>query len=121
MFKTTQQDFYNQFVKTMSALPKTPEDVKTLAEKVKNVYMAEAKNVTEAIKTYQKAATGDATVNEITDANRKAKSATECARFAAFMTIPGAIFMIPALSKIQLELGAGDFVPDRIKQEFDLQ
>lgn len=42
------------------------------------------------------------------------------ARFAALMSIPGAIFMIPALSKLEIELDAGDIIPDSVRQEFGI-
>ena len=42
------------------------------------------------------------------------------ARFAALMAIPGAIFMIPALDKIELALDAGDIIPDSVRKEFNL-
>ena len=119
MFKTP-QEFYKMATESFAKLPKTPADVKEVAEKVKNVYTAEAAKASEMLKTFQKATTGDASVNEIAVANKQAQSLMVTARFAALMAIPGAIFMIPALNKIELELGASDIIPDSVRKEFNL-
>jgi CHASE3 domain sensor protein len=70
---TTPQDYFKAVQDTFAALPKTPEDVKATLEKTKNVIDAEAANVKEVISTYNKASTGDASINEISLANKKAK------------------------------------------------
>lgn len=119
MFKT--QDVYAEFAKNLAAFPKTPEDFKTVFEKSKNVYTSEAQKVASAMKTFQKAATGDASVNEIAAANKDAMSVAKTVRFAAFMSVPGAIFMVPTLAKMHAEMGVNDFVPESVKKEFDLQ
>ena len=121
MFTTsTMQDAFDQSQKFFKSLPKTPEETKVVLEKVKNVYTKEAKKAADVVKTYQKAATGDASPNEIAIANKQAKSLMVTARFAALMSIPGAIFMIPALSKLELELDAGDIIPDSVRKEFNI-
>lgn len=117
---TTPQELYKMATDSFAALPKTPTDVKVVLDKVKNVYTAEAKKASEMVKTFQKATTGDASVNEIAIANKQAQSLMVTARFAALMSIPGAILMIPALSKIELELDAFDIIPDSVRREFDL-
>lgn len=120
MFKTTPQEYYKLATDSFAALPKSPEDVKAVLEKVKNVYTVEAAKVSNIVKTYQKATTGDASVNEISIANKQAKDLMVIARFAALMAIPGAILMLPALNKLELELDAVDFIPDSVKREFNL-
>lgn len=117
---TTPQEFYKIATDSFSKLPKSQEEVKVVMEKVKNVYTTEAKKASEMVKTFQKATTGDASVNEIAAANKHAQSLMVTARFAALMSIPGAIFMIPALRKIELELTDFDLIPDSVRQEFDL-
>jgi len=119
MFKTP-QEFYKMATESFAALPETQADVKEVLDKVKNVYTTEATKASEMIKTFQKATTGDASVNEIAVANKQAQSLMVTARFAALMAIPGAIFMIPALSKIELALDAGDIIPDSVRKEFNL-
>lgn len=118
--KSTYQDMFDQSQKFYNSIPKTEKEIKDFLEKVKNVYTKEAKKTSEVVSTYQKAATGDASPNELSLANKKAQSLMVTARFAALMSIPGAIFMIPALSKLELELDAMDFIPDSVRQEFDL-
>jgi hypothetical protein len=121
MFTTsTMQDAFEQSQKFFKSLPKTTEETKAFLEKVKNVYTKEAKKAADVIKTYQKVATGDASVNEIAIANKQAQSLMVTARFAALMAIPGAIFMIPALSKIEIELDADDIIPDSVRREFGI-
>jgi len=120
MFKTTPQEYFKMATESFAALPKSQKDVKEVLEKVKNVYTTEAANASKMFKTFQKATTGDASVNEIAEANKQAQSLMVTARFAALMAIPGAIFMIPALNKLELELDAVDFIPDSVKREFNL-
>jgi len=115
---TTPQEFYKMATDSFAALPKSQKEVTEVLEKVKNVYKAEAASAAEMIKTFQKAATGDASINEIGEANKKAQALVVATKFAALMTIPGAIFMIPALSKLELELNVGDFIPDSARREF---
>lgn len=116
----TPQEFYKMVSDSVAALPRSQEDVKVVLNKVKNVYTAEATKANEMLKTFQKATTGNASVNEIAVANKQAQSLMVTARFAALMSIPGAILMIPALSKIELELDAVDIIPDSVRREFNL-
>lgn len=117
---TTPQEFYKMATDSFAALPKSQKDVGEVLNKVKNVCTAEAAKASEMFKTFQKATTGDASVNEIAEANKAAQSLMVTARFAALMAIPGAILMIPALSKIELALDAGDIIPDSVRKEFNL-
>ncbi|HEY6435210.1 MAG TPA: hypothetical protein VIY47_01355, partial [Ignavibacteriaceae bacterium] len=67
----TQQEFQKVSTECFASIPKTPDDVKELMNKVKTVYTKEAKKVAEVIKTYQKAVVGDASPNEIAVANKQ--------------------------------------------------
>jgi len=116
---TTPQDYFKAVQDTFAALPKTPEDVKATLEKTKNVIDVEAANVKEVISTYNKASTGDASINEISLANKKAKDLFVAARFATVMAVPGAVFALPILAKVAEEYNF-DFVPASVKKEFNI-
>ena len=119
MFKF-QEEFYKKVTESVATLPKTSEEIKSVLEKVKNVVITETKRANKIMDTYRKAATGDASVNEIAIANKNVKDVVCAARFATIMSIPGAIFMIPTLDKIHLDLGIEDFIPESVKKEFNL-
>lgn len=116
---TTPQEFFNLSQDYLKLFPKSEKDVKELAEKAKSVYLTEAKKATEVYQTYQKAAAGGASVNEIADANKKAQDLMVTARFAAFLALPGAIFALPVATKIAKEVGV-DFIPASVAKEFSL-
>lgn len=116
---TTPQDYYNAFQATFAALPKTPEDVKAILEKTQRVVQAETENVKTVVSTYNKAASGDASINEIVAANKKAKELAVTARFAAVMALPGAVFALPILTKIAEEYDF-DFIPASVRKEFEV-
>lgn len=116
---TTPQDFYTQATKYFSAFPKTAEELQSFADKSKAVIDAETKNVKEVIVTYNKALKGDASINEISAANKKAQELAVSARFAAIMAMPGGIFMIPALVEASKEYNF-DFIPASVAKEFDI-
>lgn len=116
---TTPQDYFKAFQDTFAAFPKTPEDVKAVVEKTQRVVEAEAENVKSVISTYNKAASGDASINEISAANKKAKELLVTARFATVMAVPGAVFALPILSKIAEEYDF-DFIPASVKKEFEV-
>ena len=118
MFTTT-QDYFKAVQDSFSALPKTQEEMMAVLEKTKNVVDAETANVKEVISIYNKAASGDASMNEITQANKKAQELFVAARFAAVMALPGAIFALPILSKMADEFSV-DFVPASVKKEFSI-
>ena len=114
----SQQQFQKVATECFEMVPKNPEQAKELMNKVKIVYTKEAKKVSEVMEIYKKAATGDATANDLAVANKKLQAIGVASRFAALMTIPGAIFMIPALSHIELEIDQFDLLPDSVRQEF---
>jgi hypothetical protein len=110
-----------EFAKTAAeSVPRTPQQAVEVLKKVQAAYQKEITNAGEVVTSYQRAATGDATPNEIASANKKAKKAMVAARFAALMALPGAIFMIPALNQIDLSIIDDDLVPDSVKEQFGL-
>ena len=121
MFKTikTPEEYVKMSTEYFSAFPKTIEEVKTVLEKTKNVYETEAENAKSVITTYTKASRGDASINEIATANKKAQSLMVAARFATIMSMPGAIFALPLLTKMSDEYSF-DLIPASVKAEFDL-
>lgn len=116
---TTPQDYFKAVQDTFATFPKTQEDVKAIGERVQAVITAETENVKAVISTYNKAVSGDASINEISSANKKAKELLVTARFAAVMAFPGAIFALPMLAKIAEEYDF-DFVPASVKKEFNI-
>lgn len=116
MFTTQQdllkisQDFYKSF-------PKTENEFRTAAQKVKNIYLAEAEKSAQVARICIKAASGDATANEIADASKKAQELAVAARFAAFLSLPGAVFALPVAIKAAKELDI-DFIPNSVIREF---
>jgi hypothetical protein len=115
----TPQDFFKTASATFAALPKTPEDFQAVLTKAKNVYDVEAKNGKAVFDTYAKAAKGEATVNEIVTANQKAKDLMVASRFACLMSLPGSIFALPALTKLEDTMSI-TLVPKSVKKEFNL-
>mgnify|MGYP001175512089 CR=1 FL=1 len=115
----TPQDFFNLSQTYFKAIPKNEQEVREFTDKVKNVITAETAQASNVIKTYQKAATGDASVNDITVANKQAKALMVSARFAAFLAIPGAVFALPLLGKLAEELDV-ELVPESVHKEFGI-
>ena len=94
MFTTlpkTPQDLFNLTSDYFKLFPKNEKEVKAILEKVKTVLETETANSQDMWKTYQKALTGDASVNEIATANKKAQQLLISTRFAAPM---GGFFII---------------------------
>ena len=121
MFSTmkTPQDFFNSVTAFYSNVPKTPEDVKVVMEKVQKVFETEYANSQEVMKVYQKAATGSATINEITSANKKAVELAKATTFAGIVAIPGALFVLPAIVSKAQELNIS-LVPRSVAAQFDI-
>ena len=118
MFATT-QDFFKTATDTFAAMPKTPEDFQAVLTKAKNVYDVESKNGKVVFDTYAKAAKGEATINEIATANMKTKDLLIASRFACLMSVPGAIFALPVLTKLEETMDI-KLVPKSVKKEFNL-
>lgn len=116
---TTPENFIKSTVDTFSALPKTPEQFQSVLAKVKNVVETETKNSKTVMETYAKAAKGEATINEIPSANKKAQELLVAARFACIMAMPGSIFALPILTKLESDLSI-DLVPKSVKKEFNI-
>jgi len=115
----TPQDTFNAFNDYFSAFPKNEKEIKETLEKVKKVLQAEVKNSTAMWNTYQKASTGDASINEIVAANKKAQELLVSTRFAMFLAIPGSVFLLPALVKFAEEYGI-EIIPASVKAEFNI-
>lgn len=118
MFTTT-QDYFKAVQSTLLSIPKTPDEVKAVLEKTKKVVETETENIKDVISVYNKAARGDASINEISKANKKAQDLFVSARFATVMAMPGAIFALPILNKVAEEYNI-DFIPASVKKEFDI-
>lgn len=116
---TNPQDYFKAIQGSFTILPTSVDEAKEVAEKTKKVFETESDNVKAIIATYNKMSTGDASMNEITAAQKKAKEVLVAARFAAAMAVPGAVFVLPALTKIADEYGV-NFVPESVKQEFGI-
>ena len=114
---TTPQDYFKTMNAYFSAFPKTPDDVKVVLEKTKNVVDAEATKVKKIISVCNKSATGNASVNELSEANKTAKDLLVTARFAAVMAIPGTVFVLPVLAKLAEEYNF-ELIPASVKKEF---
>lgn len=113
-------EFFKLTSDYFSAFPKNEADVKTLLEKMKAVFQTEAKNSKEMWEIYQKAATGDASVNEISRANKKAQELMTSTRFAFMIAIPGTVLFLPMLIEFAKEYDI-DLVPSSVAKEFDIK
>jgi hypothetical protein len=116
---TTAADYIKTTTDYISAFPKSPEEIKEVFEKAKNVFDTEVQNSKEVIRTYSLAAKGEASLKEISTANKKAQEVLIATRFASIMAMPGAIFALPVLSKIADEY-AFDLVPASVRKEFNI-
>jgi len=122
MFTTlpkTPQDLFNLTSDYFKLFPKNEKEVKAILEKVKTVLETETANSQDMWKTYQKALTGDASVNEIATANKKAQQLLISTRFAAILAIPGSIFMLPAIVEFAKTYDV-DLIPASVSKEFKL-
>lgn len=119
MFTTikTPQDAADAFTEYFSAFPKTEKDIRDSLFKVKKIFETEIKNSNEMWGTYQKAIKGDATPNEIAEANKKAQELLKATQLATFLTVPGSIFFLPAVIKLAKDYGV-DLIPESVSAEF---
>ncbi len=123
MFTTFPKDPTELFKITsdyFSAFPKDEADIKEFLEKTKSVFQTEAKNTKEMWEIYQKSATGDATANEVSKANKIAQDLITSTRFAFLMMVPGTVMMLPMLVKFAKDYGI-DLVPASVTSEFDIK
>ena len=116
---TTPTDYFKTIQTAFSSIPKSPAEAQTFLKKVQSVVELEANNAKMLVSTMNKVSSGDASLNEISSANKKAQNLFTAMRFATVMAVPGAIFMVPALSKIADQFDF-DFVPESVKKEFSI-
>jgi hypothetical protein len=114
---TTPQEYFTLTQDYLKLFPKNEHDVRVVADKIKGVCISESSKALGMLKTYNKATSGDATPNDIAIANKQAQSLMVTARFAVFLSIPGAIFMLPVATKIAEDLGV-EFIPESVYKEF---
>lgn len=117
-FKTP-QDFFKLTSDFFASIPKTPEEGKAVFEKVQKVIKTEYKNSQDIWKIYQKAATGDASVNEISAANKKATELVKASTFAGIVALPGSLFVLPLIVEKAKEFDI-DLVPKSVADEFNI-
>lgn len=117
---TTPQDLFKQTTEYFSKLPKTQEEITEVVQKTQKIVKAELENAHTALNTYIKASRGNATLNELAMANKQAQQFAIAARFAAFLSMPGAVFVLPAAIKTAEQLDI-EFVPVSVAKEFKLK
>lgn len=118
MFTTT-QDLFKKTTEYFSKFPKTQEEITTAIEKTQKIVKAEIENGHKAMNTFVKASRGNATLNELAIASKQAQQFAIAARFATFMSIPGAIFALPAVIEAAEKFDV-EFVPVSVAKEFKL-
>jgi len=101
------------------SFPKNETEIKETLNKVKKVFEAEAANSKDLWTTYQKMAKGDASVNEINTANKKAQELLKSTQFAFLLALPGSVLLLPAIIKFANEYDI-DLVPTSVSREFGL-
>jgi hypothetical protein len=115
----TPQDFLKMTTDFYASVPKTPEDAKVVFEKVQTVFKTEFQNSQDMWKTYQKAAKGDATVNEIAAANKQATELLKTTAFGALIAMPGSLFVLPVIIEKAKEYNI-DLVPQSVATQFNI-
>lgn len=119
MTTKTTQDFFKPATDMFASMPKTHADVKAAFDKIQQVFTTELTNSQTMWKTYQRAATGDATQNEITAANKAAAELIKTSTFASVLAIPGAVFVLPAIIEKAKEYKI-DLVPASVAEHFNI-
>lgn len=117
-FKTP-QDLFNLTSDFFKSMPKTPAETKAVFEKVQTVFKTEYANSQDVFKTYTKAASGDATANEIADANKKAAELVKSSVFASMVSVPGVLFVLPLIVEKAKEQNI-DLVPKSVAAQFSI-
>ena len=117
---TTPQDLFKQTTEYFAKFPKTQEEISDAMKKAQKVVKAEMENGHTAMNTFIKASRGNATMNELAMASKQAQQFAIAARFAAFMAMPGSIFVLPAAIKAAEQLDI-EFVPVSVAKEFKLK
>jgi hypothetical protein len=118
MFKTPQEVF-EQSKKYLESFPQSIDDMVEVGEKIKRVLEVEQENAKDVLATFNKVSRGDASINEISAVNKKAQELAVAARFAAFATMPGAIFAMPFVIEAS-KMYDFEFVPKSVAKEFNI-
>lgn len=112
-------DIAKSVTSAFKMLPKNEDEVKANFEKLKRVFDSEVESTKQMWATYQKSATGDATINEINAANKKAKELACQASLGAFLLLPGSFFLLPFIISTARSNGV-ELVPESVKKEFKI-
>lgn len=118
-FTKTPADIFKTVTEQYSKLPKTEPEVKELFKKLQSVLYTESSNTMNIWKIYQKSLSGDATTNEILDANKKITEVMKTLGFASIVAIPGVFFILPTLIQTASQYGV-DLVPASVSNEFEV-
>lgn len=118
-FSKTPTDMFKTITDQYSKLPKTEAEFKEFFTKLQSIFYSESTNSMDIWKTYQKSLSGDATPNEITDANKKTMELMKTAGFATLVAVPGMFFILPSLIEMSNKYGV-DLVPQSISKEFEI-
>lgn len=118
-FDNTSQQLFNSTLQFWNNIPKNETEIKKSLQKLKSVFETEFEKSKGMWEIYAKAAKGEATMNELHDANRMCQELMITARFAAILAIPGAIFVLPQLVKTAQQFGV-DLVPQSVAKQFKI-
>lgn len=120
---TTPQDFFKQVTEFYKSVPTTPDAIQdavvNLTGKVHSVLTTEFENSKSVYETYQRAVTGDATPNELSAARKKSAELFKTATFASMISVPGMLFVLPAVIKTAKDNGF-DLVPISVAEQFKI-
>jgi hypothetical protein len=115
----TQQEFFKLTADYFTKFPKTESEFKDIFFKMQSVFQTEMKNTKEMWQIYQKSATGDATANDIAKANKKAQELLKTTGFAFLISMPGTIFVLPAIIEMAKKYDI-DLIPTSVSKEFTI-
>lgn len=118
-FPKTPQDFFALSQEYFKMIPTSEKDIKDAFQKVQTVVATENSKFTKATDTYKRASTGDATANEIAEANKLSQEVAVAARFGAYISMPGAIFTVPAMAKLAAQHNV-EFIPKSVSEAFGI-
>lgn len=110
-------DFFNSTKDIISNFPKSPTDAEEFLKKLKAVFEAQTESVKKMWSIYASAARGDASPNQIVEANKIAADLANSVRFATITMIPGSVFFLPQMISFAKEYGI-DLVPSAVAKEF---
>lgn len=88
----------------------------TTLEKIQAAFGKESKNSSTMWDIYSKYATGDATPNELSRANKMAQDLFKSTGFAFLISMPGVVMFLPELIK---HVSKYNVVPDSLAAEFN--